>query len=250
MKQNFLTVIFFNDLFLIVNFSLKLVKVIGAICKHVCTVILDESGRYDPLCSSGKPLTNVDWCVAGFDILIEVCNTQGVERCGPHTVQELAQHEDKSVARQAAAALMARTGSVVQAQAGLLRHANLVCGGGEVRQGKDQRAQGHDQHTPAKPLGLVARTSEVADKGQTNASSNVIGAGDQAGLVAAQIKAPLDGRYHRVDEAIDDHPLKEGGHAQEEEHPAGCVEGLNALGCQGPPATEMLRICRDKLDPI
>ena len=85
-------------------------------------------------------------------------------------------------------------------------------------------------------LGFVPCTPEVADKGQTDAGGDVVGAGDQPCLVAAQVKPPLDGGHHSVDKAVNDHPLEEGGHAEEEQHPLWGVESLNHLWCKEGPS--------------
>ena len=128
-------------------------------------------------------LTYVDRCVAGLNILIQVGDAQRVEWRGSHAVQELAQHEDVAVGREACArAVLARLRQVAGAQARALRHTHLVGWRGEVGQCEHQRAQGHDQHPPAQPAGLVARAPKVADKGKAHAGCNVVGAGDETGL--------------------------------------------------------------------
>lgn len=109
-----------------------------------------------------------------------------------------------------------------------------------MRQGEHQRAQCHDENPPSQPAGLVPRATEVADEGQAEAGGDVVGAGDEAGLVAAQVEAPLDGGHHGVYEAVDDHPLEERGHAEEEQHPAWRVENLDEPGRQSPPATQLV----------
>lgn len=158
-------------------------------------------------------------------------------------MQELAEHEYKTVAGQPFALLVvARAGTVDGAHSRVLGQADLVGRRGEVGQGEHQRSQGHDEHAPAQPARLVAGAAEVADEGQAHAGGDVIGAGDEARLVAAQVEAPLDGGDHRVDEAVDDHALEEGGGAQEEQHPTRGVEELDGFGSQGPPATQLSRV--------
>ena len=59
----------------------------------------------------------------------------------------------------------------------------------------------------------------------------------------------LNGGDERVDEDIDDHALEKGGYAQEEKHPARGVEGLDEVGSQSTPTTEVLSVRGHKLHP-
>lgn len=79
--------------------------------------------------------------------------------------------------------------------------------------------------------------AKVTDKRQADTGGDVIGAGDEASLVAVQVEASLDGSDDRVDEAVDYHPLQEGAHTKEEQHPVGAVEHLESFGSKRPPTT-------------
>lgn len=166
-------------------------------------------------------------------------------------MQELPQHEDKPVAREAGGSLGAGQALVPPADAHLGCRARLVAPRGEVGQGEEQGAQAHDQHAPAQPAGLVAVPPEVADEGQADAGRDVVGAGDQPALVTAQVEAALDGGDDGVDEAVDGHALQEGGHAEEEQDAFGCVAELQAARGEPPPATgQFLSISRHVFDPF
>jgi len=109
-----------------------------------------------------------------------------------------------------------------------------------VGQSEEQGAQAHHQHAPAQPPWLVAVPPEIADKGEAEAGRDVVGAGDQPALVAAQVEAALDGGDDRVDEAVHRHALQEGSHAEEEQNALGSVEELQAAGGEPSPATRQL----------
>lgn len=141
-------------------------------------------------------------------------------------MQELPQHEDEPVAREAGGSLGAGQALVPPADAHLRRRMRLVPSRGEVGQGKEQGAQAHDQHAPTQPLRFVSVSPKIADKGQADACRDVVGAGDQPTLIAAEVKAPLDGGDDRVDEAVHRHALQEGGHAEEEQDALGRVKEL------------------------
>lgn len=197
------------------------------------------------------PLTDIHRGVVGLDVFIQVGDAERVERRGPHAVQELAQHEDEPVGREAGGSRGAGQALVAPTDAQLGRRARLVRPRGEVGQGKEQRAQAHDQHSPAQPAGLVAIAPEVADEGEADTGGNVVGAGDQPALVTAQVEAALDGGDDRVDEAVHRHALQEGGHAEEEQDPFGCVAELQAAGGEAPPAAgQFLPLSRHVFNPF
>jgi len=141
-------------------------------------------------------------------------------------MQELPQHEDEPVAGEAGGSLSAGQALVPPADAHLRCRTHLVPSRGEVGQGKEQGAQPHDQHPPTQPSRLVAVPPKIADEGQADARRDVVGAGDQPALVAAEVEASLDGGDDRVDEAVHRHALQEGGHAEEEQDALGCVKEL------------------------
>lgn len=141
-------------------------------------------------------------------------------------MQELSQHEHEPVAGEAGGSLGTGQALVPPADAHLCRRTCLIWSCGEVGQGKEQGAQAHDQHAPAQPSWLVAIAPKIADEGQADACCDVIGAGDQTALVAAEVEASLNGCDDRVDEAVHCHALQEGGHAEEEQDTFGCVEEL------------------------
>lgn len=114
-------------------------------------------------------------------------------------------------------------------------------------QSKHERAHAHDEHPPAKPAWFVPRPTKITNKGQAHTRSDVIGACNEASLIAAKVKAPFNGRDYCVDETVDDHPLKERGHAKEEQHPSGGVEDLDRIGCKSPPATQVIRVTGEEL---
>lgn len=118
-----------------------------------------------------------------------------------------------------------------------------------MRQGEHQGTQRHHKYSPSQPAGLVPDPTEVTNEGQTEARRDVVGAGDESGLIAVQLKAPLDGCDHCVNEAVDYHPLKERGHTKEEQHPTRGVEDLEDFGRQSPPATKLIQVNGHVLEP-
>lgn len=166
-------------------------------------------------------------------------------------MQELPQHEDEPVAGEAGGGWGARLALVRRADAHIGRRVHLVQARGEMGQGKEQGAQAHHHHTPAQPPRLVAVPPEIADEGEAEAGRDVVGAGNQPTLVAAEVEAALDGGDDRVDEAVHRHALQEGGHAEEEQDTLGGVEELQAAGCEPPPATcQLISIGRDVFNPL
>lgn len=93
----------------------------------------------------------------------------------------------------------------------------------------------------------MPRAPKVTDEGQAETGGDVVGAGDETGLVAPQVEPPLDGGDHCVDEAVDDHSLDEGGNAKEKQHPARGVKNLDGFWCQSTPATLLIGVGRDQL---
>lgn len=141
-------------------------------------------------------------------------------------MQELPQHEDEPVAGEAGGNLGAGQALVPPADTHLGRRTRLIPSRGEVGQSKEQGTQAHDQYTPTQPSRFVAVPPKIADEGQADTCRDVVGAGDQPALVAAEVKASLDGGDDRVDEAVHRHALQEGGHAEEEQDALGRVKKL------------------------
>jgi len=80
--------------------------------------------------------------------------------------------------------------------------------GDEVREREDERAEAEQDDAGGDPARLVAAAADVADRDETDDRRHVVAARHEARLLARQVEAPLDRRYHHAHEPVHHHSLQ------------------------------------------
>ena len=84
-----------------------------------------------------------------------------------------------------------------------------------MRQCKNECPGGHEHGTETKPARLRTYSSEVTDRNAAQHTGDVVGAGNEARLLAVHLEALFDGWKTDVDHAVDEHALAKHEHADD-----------------------------------